>query len=517
MGTRAIVAASLAVSILPGAAAIAAPAVHARPGTKPAARVPQGSTAAAETPPASASPAPGTEPAAAEAYADAVEGGRRIVRALMSAADIPAVSVAVAVRGRTVWSAAFGLADLEQRVPATTESRFRIASLSKNLTGTAVAKLVAGGRLDLDAPIDRYVKDLPVGWKGITVRHLASHTSSIPHYGGPEDALNTVHYASTREAVEKVKRMTLLHAPGEKETYSSYAYTILAAVIEGATGTPFLEFMKKEIFDPLGMAGTLADDPAAIIPGRTAYYDYTGDGRVVNAAYTDLSDRWAGSGFLSTAGDLARFGSAHIAPGLLSKEALSSLAEPAALPGGGRTREGLGWGPREDWEGRATLWGNGRTPGSTCGLLVYPFQGVVVALLSNVRRAPIERGDLQAIGQRFLAAVAGETAGRPSGDALGHRELEGTVEKTTYRVTLSMAEAGGAYAGALALTGEGPQPTTFTVFDAFTLGPHLWVYAVDRKIGVVPVRLRLEGDAVSGEILHTGIRLTGKKPEAAGR
>ncbi len=172
------------------------------------------------------------------------------------------------------WSEAFGFADLEHQVPANTASKFRIASLSKNLTGTALAKLVQDGRLDLDAPVSRYIGTVPDSWKSMTVLHLATHQSGIPHYLTEQDALNTIHYRTTAEALKKVMAMTLLHPPGQKETYSSLAYTVLAAVIEAASALPYLEYMAKEIFTPLGMLSTLADMPHQIIPGRTGYYVY---------------------------------------------------------------------------------------------------------------------------------------------------------------------------------------------------------------------------------------------------
>jgi len=473
----------------------------------------------------SAGPGPGRGPAAAPVpagsgrarvsgarasapdFSDAVAAGRRILDTLRVEATIPGLSVAVYAGDRIVWSEAFGRASLELDAPVTPESMFRIASVSKELTGTAVAKLVEDGKLDLDAPISTYVSGLPEAWHGITVRELASHTSGIGHYTSPEDALDTHDYATTAEALTRFEDRPLLFPPGTSEAYSSYAYTVIAAVIEGVTGTDYLTHMRRAIFEPLGMAHTRADEHDAIIPGRTAFYDYDSTGAVVNAPFDDLSARWAGSGFLSTAGDLARFGAAHLAPGFLKRQTLNLMMSPQRIRGDGTTHDGLGWGRRTGWEGDTLYWGNGKTPGSTCGLLVRPGHGVAVALLANVKDAPIERGDLQALSLRFVGDLDGDPAGPPPADLQGRHVFEATLRGKSFQATIELDTTGAAPRGSVALPFPGLERSP--VVDAFRWHGAVWILAVNRETGVVPVRLTPAGGGYAGEILRYGIALRG--------
>ena len=469
---------------------------------------------AAATAPAPARPASTPAPAPARlATPPRVENGiasaRRTLLALLDAASVPGAAVAVCYDGQMIWTEGFGMADLELDVSATPQSKFRIASISKNLTGTAVAKLVEEGRLDLDAPIGRYVPNLPAVWDSVTARQLATHTSGIAHYSQESDALETRHFDTTAQALEKIAALPMVNTPGAKEVYSSYAYTVLAAVIEGASGADFLTFMRQEIFEPLGMLDTVPDQVALIIPQRTGFYAYGSDGKVQNAPFLDLSDRWAGSGFLSTAEDLARFGAAHCGPGFLEQRTLDLIVTRTPLPDSTLTREGLGWGPRQDWEGRPELWGNGITPGSTCGLLVFPQARLSIALLTNIRRAPIDRPELQVLALRFLDAIEGRAtlAADPllSDDwTLACRQADKSFEGTMHLDVVA-----GSCGGTITL----PDGNAFSIVDGMQRGTEQWLIALHPSAGLLPVRLHAEGEEWAGEILRVGISLRATRRE----
>lgn len=145
-------------------------------------------------------------------------------------------------------------------------------TVSKKLTATAATKLAEKGRLDLEKPIGHYLSDVPDSWQPITTRQLLSHASGIAHYSSPEDALDVRQYANTSEALARFKNRPLRHRPGEGETYSSYAYTVIAAVIEAITGQSFLDAIREEVFEPLGMRNTVPDMQSALVPNRTAFY-----------------------------------------------------------------------------------------------------------------------------------------------------------------------------------------------------------------------------------------------------
>lgn len=143
----------------------------------------------------------------------------------------PGLSAAIAVGDKLVWSGGIGLADVENDVPASAESVYRIGSVSKPISAVAVMQLVEQGAVSLDEPIQKYVPDFPEKRPHkITLRHILTHTSGIRHYAEGEFD-NPVHYASVGEALKIFKDDPLEFAPGEKYQYSSYAFNLLAAVV----------------------------------------------------------------------------------------------------------------------------------------------------------------------------------------------------------------------------------------------------------------------------------------------
>ena len=256
-------------------------------------------------------------PSAAAGSGGAIERSRAIVELGMFRTLAPGAQIAVSRAGRIVWSESFGCADVELDVPVASDTRLRIGSVSKPLTAAALGLLVEEGRLDLDRPVQAYVPDFPRKAWPITTRQLAGHLAGIRHYEAGEFDIRD-HYDTVRAGLAIFEKDALIFEPGTKFSYSSYGWNLISAVIEGASGEPFLAFMQKRVFAPAGMTHTAADDPTPIVPGRARFYtrdDSTG--AVRNAAYVDNSYKWAGGGFLSTAEDLVAFGNALLEGRLL--------------------------------------------------------------------------------------------------------------------------------------------------------------------------------------------------------
>ena len=222
------------------------------------------------------------------------------------AQNLPGLQGAVLADGRLACSVAIGYADLEQEVPVTEITRFRIGSISKTLTSAALGLLAEDERLDLDVPVQRYVPSFPEKTHPITTRQLAGHLSGLPHYG-PQDFINTTHYPDVIAALDKFKDRELLFEPGDSFAYSSFGWNLISAVLQEAAGVEFLELMQTRVFSPLDMPHTLADQYAQLIPHRTSFSEVWPNGKTVNATAIDNSDVWAGGGFLSTSEDLVRF------------------------------------------------------------------------------------------------------------------------------------------------------------------------------------------------------------------
>ncbi len=330
-----------------------------------------------------------TIPAPAVALADreagpAIAKARAFIRDTMRILGAPGASITVMKAGHVIWSEGFGFADVEQQVPVTALTRFRIGSVSKSLTSVAIGKLVEERKLDLDATVQRYVPSFPVKRWPITPRQLAGHLAGIRHYRGSEEDYSYRHYAGVLPALAIFSEDSLLFEPGAKFSYSSYAWNLLGAVIEGAGGQPYLTAMQRDVFDPAEMRHTVADHVDSIVPNRARWYTRAANGGgIVNAGFTDNSYKWAGGGFLSTTEDLAEFADALMRGRLLRPETVKLLWTSQRTASGLETHYGIGWSVDADPAGRRRISHGGGSVGGTAFLVIYPDQELIVAVLVN--------------------------------------------------------------------------------------------------------------------------------------
>jgi CubicO group peptidase (beta-lactamase class C family) len=206
--------------------------------------------AASPAPPA---PAQGALPPGSIAIAQAR------IEAAMEKLGVPGVAVAVVAREQLVWSAAFGEADVENDVPVRTDTMFRLASVSKPITATAVLQLVERGRLDLDAPVQRYVPSFPDKPWPVTPRLLLAHLGGVRHYREGEFS-STRRYAGATDALHIFAADPLAHEPGTRFLYTSYGYNLLGCAVEGASGQSFLDYVRANVFEP---AATTTRSPSS--------------------------------------------------------------------------------------------------------------------------------------------------------------------------------------------------------------------------------------------------------------
>lgn len=269
-------------------------------------------------------------------------------------------SVAVAQEGRVVWSEAYGYADLEQKKAATPATRFRLYSLSKPLTAAAAARLLERGRLDAEATIQQYVPDFPDKGVPITPMHLATHTSGIRHYADESEANTMRHCERVADALEIFADDRLVHAPGADQTYSSWGYVLLSAVLEGTTDQPYEQTVADLVFEPASLDAFAIDDPAAELPNRAHSYSETTPGSFTLAENVDNTCKWGAGAWLGTAGEVARFGLA-----LVDDDFLSPRTQQLFL------------------RGEPTYRAQGVGVGGTAFLIVDDARDLSIALLSN--------------------------------------------------------------------------------------------------------------------------------------
>ncbi|MGD2123663.1 MAG: serine hydrolase domain-containing protein [Gemmatimonadota bacterium] len=316
-------------------------------------------------------------------YAEPIAAAQALIREIMEDQDVPGASVAVGIGDEIVWSEGFGWADLELGVPVTTLTKFRIGSVSKTLTASALGILLERGQLDLDVPIQEYVPDFPEKRWPITTRQLGGHIAGIRHYRGRE-TFSSIRYPTVESGLEIFANDSLLFEPETDYSYSSYGWNLLSAVLEQASSREFLGFMADEVFEPLGLRHTVADHTDSIVAYRTSFYEQERGGGIVNAPYVDNSYKWAGGGFLSTPEDLVRFAQAHMQPGFLTAETLEILQTPQVLRNGESTGYGIGWRTYTQEDGDLMLGHSGGSVGGSTLMVMVPEHEIVVAGVVNI-------------------------------------------------------------------------------------------------------------------------------------
>lgn len=333
---------------------------------------------------------PYAEAPVANRYVPAIEAARHLIDSVMTAENIPGLSVAVGVDGDVVWSEGFGWADIENRVPVTPLTKFRIGSVSKTLTADAVGMLVEEGLLDLDVPIQTYVPSFPEKRAPVTTRQLGGHIAGIRHYRGTETVSEGQRaYRNVTTALRIFQDDSLLFEPGSDYSYSSYGWNLISAIVQSAAGERFLDFMDERVFERLGMRNTVADHVDSIIPFRTRFYTLDSGRSVRNAPAVNNSYKWAGGGFLSTMEDLVRFGFAHLDTTYLRAETVEMLWASQHTSDGEATGYGIGWRTVEDDAGRWYVGHGGSSVGGRTQFLLYPRERVVVAVTANSSQAPM--------------------------------------------------------------------------------------------------------------------------------
>ncbi|GAB6019367.1 hypothetical protein CHUAL_000955 [Chamberlinius hualienensis] len=373
----------------------------------------------------------------------AIEKSKALVEKFQAITGAPGIVVGVTVDGKTAWEEGFGYADIENGIPCKPEAVMRIASISKSITMIAVAKLWEKGQLDLDQPVQHYVKSFPEKtYKNekviITGHHLVSHTSGIRHYskdsnktassdGVEKEYLLNEKFATVEDSLKLFKDDDLMIKPGTGYLYTTHGWTLVSALVEAVAATPFDKYMEK-LFDDLGMSRTYIDINNKLINNRARYYlKNKRTGTIENAPTVDNSYKWAGGGFLSCVSDLTRFGNIMLysyqhnttdateneqkennaanMPGFLKKETVIRLWTPnpiAKAKSDSKTMYGMGWviDPPNDIYGfckeqKLIVGHSGGAVGCSSMLLIIPqpcdsnnqkgVKGVVVAILTNLQ------------------------------------------------------------------------------------------------------------------------------------
>jgi CubicO group peptidase (beta-lactamase class C family) len=337
-----------------------------------------------------------------ERHAGAVQDARRRARDLLVQENLPSVSVAVARDGEIVWSEAFGFAGLERRTPATPRTRYRLGSVSKTLTATAVALLYDRAQIDLDAPIQAYVPSYPRKRWTVTARHLLGDVAGVHKIRGDvNDELPRGTCTGLEQALEHFRDEPLFFEPGTQYRFSTSGWILLSAAIEGAAAEPFDTFMRREVFTPLAMDRTVLEGSDEDEDTVVGYFPRVAeDSRLglQDAPAADYGCFFGAGAFLSTPSDLMRLASAMMRPKadttgtrLLKDETIELFQTPLRLESGASTGFALGWKvdtiPLAGTQVRVVRH-RGSFIGGYSSLSLFPDHGLAVAAISSVAHTP---------------------------------------------------------------------------------------------------------------------------------
>jgi CubicO group peptidase (beta-lactamase class C family) len=290
----------------------------------------------------------------------------------------PGAGVAVLRDGVPVFRRAYGLADLEGRVAATTATNYRLASLTKQFTAAAILLLAEAGRLSVDDPVRRWLPTLPPMADEIVIRHLLTHASGLIDY---EDLIPDGRTAQLRDA----DVLGLLEAenrghfpPGAGYRYSNSGYSLLALIVGRASGEDFASFLRERIFQPLGMQNTVAFEPGISVVEHRAF-GYSASGHSWIRTDQDLTSATLGDGGIySSVDDLAKWEAALCGDGLLQPESLRLAFQPAIQTDDPAVQYGFGW--RITGESR---WHSGESIGFRNVIVRFLEQRLTVIVLTS--------------------------------------------------------------------------------------------------------------------------------------
>jgi CubicO group peptidase (beta-lactamase class C family) len=321
----------------------------------------------------------------------------RFVLAEMARMRIPGVALAVVRTGKVVKAEGYGTANLEQGIPVTPQTVFKIGSVSKQFLAAGIMLLVQDGRLTVDDPIARHYANAPESWRGITLRHLLTHTSGVLREG-PAFSPQTVQPDSI--VVRSAFARPLEFPTGSKYQYCNVCYFALADVIARASGTPWDEFLARRVFRPLGMAATVTTAASELASNAARGYHWR------DSAYARSPDFLAvrpSGAFLSTVLDLAKWDAALYEDRVLARSSREAMTTPVRLTGGSPYGYGFGW-ALDSVDGHWRVHHGGSLPGFRAEMARFPNDSLTVIVLGNSDSA---RPDLIArdVARIYLSAA----------------------------------------------------------------------------------------------------------------
>jgi CubicO group peptidase (beta-lactamase class C family) len=297
-------------------------------------------------------------------------------------------TIFIAWQGKVLISQGYGLADRENDVPNTPQTKFAIGSITKSFTAMAIMILQERGLLKTEDPICKYIADCPVAWKLITLHHLLNHTSGIPPYTDlylqGRIKLDPSKEYQPDAIIAFFKDLPLEFAPGSQWHYNASGYFLLGTIIEKVSGDSYAAFVQKNILQPLALTETGYNLAYPTVKYRASGYSTIGPSRIVKVPGWDMSLMYSEGGLYSTVGDLYKWDQALYTDQLVSRETLGRMFTSTVATNNG-AYYGYGWEISQQ-SGHRIIEHSGRVPGFVAQLARYPDDQLTIIVLSNFDR-----------------------------------------------------------------------------------------------------------------------------------
>ena len=292
---------------------------------------------------------------------------------------IVGLTVKIIRDGKTIKTAAYGLANVELNVPAKPETVFEIGSITKQFTAAGILMLAQDGKLSVNDKLSKYLKDTPEAWANVTLRHLLTHTSGIKSYTGL-DGFQIWRHLTQEQFIKAIGKEPMEFQPGDSWKYCNTGFNLLGYIIENVSGKNYWDFMGERIFQPLGMNATTRRLFSLVIPNRASGYEQTN--HVWVNRDTDLTEVFSAGAIASTVGDLAKWNGSLDADRLLNAASKAQMWTPVRLNDGKSRKYGFGWN-LDALEGHKNIGHGGSTSGFSASIQRFPDDHLAVIILTN--------------------------------------------------------------------------------------------------------------------------------------
>jgi CubicO group peptidase (beta-lactamase class C family) len=308
----------------------------------------------------------------------------------MQRLHIPGLSLAIVRNGQITKAHGYGFANLELKASANKDTAYEIGSNTKQFTAAAIMMLVESGKIRLEDSVTKYFPEAPESWRGITIRHLLTHTSGIQNHVAVPNWLNVFKTnpafetsPSRDELLKMFFKLPLEFQPGKTWAYDNTGYYLLGIVIEKASGKSYWQFLDERIFKPLGMTATRNTDPKPIVPNRASGYEWKSD-HFENSPVLLPAIAFSAGSLLSTVEDMAKWDAALQSEKLLNKSTLDQIWTAAVTDDGGTMpfNYGFGWFV-DSYHGHRLVQHSGGTPGFSSAIYRFIDDKLTVIVLTN--------------------------------------------------------------------------------------------------------------------------------------